>query len=41
MVAVGCVRRHERAGDERAELPVDGLVERIVDEVRRERGNLV
>ncbi|TNH27459.1 proline--tRNA ligase [Micromonospora orduensis] len=37
----GYVELRERAGDGRAELPVEGLVERIVDEVRRERANLV
>ncbi|MGC4879569.1 proline--tRNA ligase [Micromonospora sp. DT43] len=40
-LADGYVELRERAGDERAELPVDAVVERIVDEARRERGNLV
>ncbi|MFF5054390.1 proline--tRNA ligase [Micromonospora sp. NPDC000663] len=40
-LAEGYVELRERAGDGRVELPVDGLVERIVDEVRRERANLV
>ncbi|MDG4761143.1 proline--tRNA ligase [Micromonospora sp. WMMD710] len=40
-LAEGYVELRERAGDGRAELPVDGLVERIVDGVRRDRGNLV
>ncbi|MEV7329946.1 proline--tRNA ligase [Micromonospora sp. NPDC093244] len=40
-LAEGYVELRERAGDGRVELPVDGLVERIVDEVHRERANLV
>ncbi|RLP90597.1 proline--tRNA ligase [Micromonospora sp. BL4] len=40
-LADGYVELRERAGDGRTELPLDGLVERLVDEVRRERGNLV
>lgn len=40
-LADGYVELRERAGDGRAELPVDGAVERIVDEARRERANLV
>ncbi|MFG1649135.1 proline--tRNA ligase [Micromonospora sp. NPDC049275] len=40
-LADGYVELRERAGDGRAELPVDAVVERIVDEARRERGNLV
>ncbi|MEU7925983.1 proline--tRNA ligase [Micromonospora sp. NPDC049107] len=37
----GYVELRERAGDRRTELPVDAVVERIVDEVGRERANLV
>ncbi|MET8524462.1 proline--tRNA ligase [Micromonospora sp. NPDC005172] len=40
-LADGYVELRERAGDGRVELPVDGVVERIVDEVGRERANLV
>ncbi|MEV4654593.1 proline--tRNA ligase [Micromonospora sp. NPDC049301] len=40
-LADGYVELRERAGDGRTELPLDGLVERLVDEVRRERANLV
>ncbi|MFJ6163681.1 proline--tRNA ligase [Micromonospora orduensis] len=40
-LAEGYVELRERAGDGRTELPLDGLVERIVDEARRERANLV
>ncbi|MBQ0904380.1 proline--tRNA ligase [Micromonospora sp. U21] len=40
-LADGYVELRERAGDGRTELPLDGLVERLVDEVRRERGNVV
>ncbi|MEU4333077.1 proline--tRNA ligase [Micromonospora lupini] len=40
-LADGYVELRERAGDGRAELPVDAVVERIVDEARRERANLV
>ncbi|MGC4772962.1 proline--tRNA ligase [Micromonospora sp. DT44] len=37
----GYVELRERAGDRRTELPVDAVVEQIVDEVRHERANLV
>ncbi|WFE50979.1 proline--tRNA ligase [Micromonospora sp. WMMD1155] len=37
----GYVELRERAGDGRSELPLEGLVERLVHEVRQERGNLV
>ncbi|MCM0674243.1 proline--tRNA ligase [Micromonospora phytophila] len=37
----GYAELRDRASDERVELPVDALVERVVEEVRRERGNLV
>ncbi|MEV1107146.1 proline--tRNA ligase [Micromonospora sp. NPDC049751] len=37
----GYVELRERAGDRRTELPVGAVVERIVDEVGRERANLV
>ncbi|WP_433536338.1 proline--tRNA ligase [Micromonospora sp. CA-249363] len=37
----GYVELRERTGDRRTELPVDVVVEQIVDEVRRERANLV
>ncbi|MEU8253318.1 proline--tRNA ligase [Micromonospora inaquosa] len=40
-LADGYVELRERAGDERSELPLDGLVDRLVHEVRRERGNVV
>ncbi|MGW3807898.1 proline--tRNA ligase [Micromonospora sp. NPDC005113] len=40
-LADGYVELRERAGDGRTELPLDGLVERLVDEVRRERGTVV
>ncbi|MCF0094468.1 proline--tRNA ligase [Micromonospora sp. MH99] len=40
-LADGYVELRERAGDGRAELPVDAVVERIVDEARRKRANLV
>ncbi|MET8250422.1 proline--tRNA ligase [Micromonospora sp. NPDC005197] len=40
-LADGYVELRERAGDGRAELPVNGVVERIVDAARRERANLV
>ncbi|MFG1880899.1 proline--tRNA ligase [Micromonospora sp. NPDC049102] len=40
-LADGYVELRERAGDGRTELPVDGVVELIVDEVGRERANLV
>ncbi|MEU4402105.1 proline--tRNA ligase [Micromonospora orduensis] len=40
-LAEGYVELRERAGDGRTELPLDGLVERIVDEARREHANLV
>ncbi|MGC4852210.1 proline--tRNA ligase [Micromonospora sp. DT4] len=40
-LADGYVELRGRAGDGRAELPLDGVVERIVDEVDRERANLV
>ncbi|MEU7840707.1 proline--tRNA ligase [Micromonospora sp. NPDC049114] len=40
-LADGYVELRERAGNGRAELPVDAVVERIVDEARRERANLV
>ncbi|MFI5928819.1 proline--tRNA ligase [Micromonospora sp. NPDC051543] len=37
----GYVELRERAADRRTELPVDAMVERIVDEVGRDRANLV
>ncbi|GLZ56595.1 MULTISPECIES: proline--tRNA ligase [Micromonospora] len=37
----GYVELRERAGGERTELPLDGLVDRLVDEVRQERASLV
>jgi prolyl-tRNA synthetase len=37
----GYVELRERAGDERTEVALDGLVQRLVDEVRQERANLV
>ncbi|MGV9210465.1 proline--tRNA ligase [Micromonospora sp. RB23] len=37
----GYVELRERVGDRRTELPVDTVVDRIADEVRRERANLV
>ncbi|MEU5910848.1 proline--tRNA ligase [Micromonospora sp. NPDC047527] len=37
----GYVELRERVGDSRVELPLEGLVERIVHEVHSERGNLV
>ncbi|WP_433127964.1 proline--tRNA ligase [Micromonospora sp. CA-240977] len=40
-LAEGYVELRERAGDARTELPLDGLVDRLVHEVRQERGNLV
>ncbi|GAB3949596.1 hypothetical protein GCM10027614_48660 [Micromonospora vulcania] len=40
-LADGYVELRDRAGDGRTELPLAGLVERLVDEVRQERGNLV
>ncbi|MGC4810205.1 proline--tRNA ligase [Micromonospora sp. DT228] len=40
-LAEGYVELRERAGDERVELPLEGLVDRLVHEVRQERGNLV
>ncbi|NYF56088.1 proline--tRNA ligase [Micromonospora purpureochromogenes] len=40
-LADGYVELRDRAGGERVELPVDGLVERLVDEVRRALGNRV
>ncbi|MGC4850819.1 proline--tRNA ligase [Micromonospora sp. DT15] len=40
-LAEGYVELRERAGDGRTELPLTGLVDRLVDEVRRERANLV
>ncbi|SCE86593.1 prolyl-tRNA synthetase [Micromonospora coriariae] len=40
-LADGYVELRERAGDGRTELPLDGLVERLVDEERRERGTVV
>lgn len=40
-LADGYVELRDRAGDGRTELPLDGLVDRLVHEVRRERGNLV
>ncbi|MET8040738.1 proline--tRNA ligase [Micromonospora sp. NPDC005215] len=40
-LAEGYVELRERAGDGRTELPLDGLVDRLVHEVRQERGNLV
>ncbi|MCZ7377654.1 proline--tRNA ligase [Micromonospora sp. WMMC250] len=40
-LADGYVELRERAGDGRSELPLEGLVERLVHEVRQERGNLV
>ncbi|WP_444949410.1 proline--tRNA ligase [Micromonospora ureilytica] len=40
-LAEGYVELRERAGDGRAELPLDGLVDRLVHEVRQERASLV
>ncbi|MBG6101451.1 prolyl-tRNA synthetase [Micromonospora vinacea] len=40
-LAEGYVELRERAGDGRTELRVDGLVERLVHEVRQERASLV
>ncbi|SCE80460.1 proline--tRNA ligase [Micromonospora chokoriensis] len=40
-LADGYVELRERAGDGRCEVPLGGLVERLVHEVRQERGNLV
>ncbi|MET0415773.1 MAG: proline--tRNA ligase [Actinoplanes sp.] len=40
-LADGYVEVRKRAGDGRVEVPLDGLVERMADEVRRERANLV
>lgn len=40
-LADGYVELRERAGDGRAELPLDGLVDRLVHEVRHERASLV
>ncbi|MGW0216087.1 proline--tRNA ligase [Micromonospora chokoriensis] len=40
-LADGYVELRERAGDGRSELPLEGVVERLVHEVRQERGNLV
>ncbi|GAB3183942.1 prolyl-tRNA synthetase [Micromonospora palomenae] len=40
-LADGYVELRDRAGGERAELPMDGLVERLVDEVDRALGNRV
>ncbi|MBM0258015.1 proline--tRNA ligase [Micromonospora sp. 4G55] len=40
-LADGYVELRDRAGGERVELPVDGLVERLVDEVGRALGNRV
>ncbi|MET8256093.1 proline--tRNA ligase [Micromonospora sp. NPDC005205] len=40
-LAEGYVELRERAGGERIELPLAGLVDRLVDEVRQERANLV
>ncbi|MEH1055124.1 proline--tRNA ligase [Micromonospora sp. CPCC 206171] len=40
-LADGYVELRDRAGGERVELPVDGLVERLVDEVGRVLGNRV
>ncbi|MGC5285759.1 proline--tRNA ligase [Micromonospora sp. DT231] len=40
-LAEGYVEMRERAGDGRVELPLEGLVDRLVHEVRQERGNLV
>ncbi|MGW4677914.1 proline--tRNA ligase [Micromonospora taraxaci] len=40
-LADGYVELRDRAGDGRSELPLEGLVERLVHEVRQERGNLV
>ncbi|MGC4797687.1 proline--tRNA ligase [Micromonospora saelicesensis] len=37
----GYVELRERAGDGRTELPLDGLVDRLVHEVRQERASLV
>ena len=36
----GYVELRDRAGGERVEVPVDGLVDRLVDEVRRARGGV-
>ncbi|MBG6068739.1 proline--tRNA ligase [Micromonospora ureilytica] len=40
-LAEGYVELRERAGDGRAELPLDGLVDRLVHEVRQVRASLV
>ncbi|MEW1584019.1 proline--tRNA ligase [Micromonospora vinacea] len=40
-LAEGYVELRERAGDGRTELPLDGLLERLVHEVRQERASLV
>ncbi|MET8264979.1 proline--tRNA ligase [Micromonospora arida] len=40
-LADGYVELRERAGDGRTELPLDGLVDRLVHEVRQERASLV
>ncbi|WP_435206150.1 proline--tRNA ligase [Micromonospora sp. bgisy143] len=40
-LADGYVELRERAGDRRVELPVDAVLAQIVDEVSRERANLV
>ncbi|MGK5675918.1 proline--tRNA ligase [Micromonospora sp. URMC 106] len=40
-LAEGYVELRDRASDERVELPVDGLAERLVAEVRGERGDMV
>ncbi|MEU8332477.1 proline--tRNA ligase [Micromonospora sp. NPDC048839] len=40
-LAEGYVELRVRAGDGRTEVPLDGLVARLVHEVRQERGNLV
>ncbi|MFE9915741.1 proline--tRNA ligase [Micromonospora sp. NPDC005553] len=40
-LAEGYVELRERAGGERIELPLAGLLDRLVDEVRQERANLV
>jgi prolyl-tRNA synthetase len=40
-LAEGYVELRDRASGERVELPVDGLAERLVAEVRRERGDMV
>ncbi|MGC5018794.1 proline--tRNA ligase [Micromonospora sp. DT47] len=40
-LADGYVELRDRAAGERVELPLDGLVERLVDEVRRAKGDVV